>query len=288
MSTDVDEHISNETANECESGAGVRLEPWKAAAADRASIARDQRDGRQGSEQCRSTAMARPYRGLVTATYGRLDPEFWSANRAEHHFADGHELVAFDLLAANGYPATIGWELFGGPGRHDAGRVGPGREPQGSQGLLRDSAGSGVGGSRMFAEGLCSSSKVGRTLKGAMPLSPQVSDSGGHGWRHWWASQRGRGVAMVTHIVAGCLNGARQGQSAQAGVLVLVSAIGEVPRDNQGETAFSSRLSRNTQGSCRLARHDVGPFRQGAPGTTEGRPCWRAPATRKRGIGDQA
>jgi hypothetical protein len=27
---------------------------------------------------------------------------------------DGYELVAFDLPAANGYPATIGWELFGG------------------------------------------------------------------------------------------------------------------------------------------------------------------------------
>jgi hypothetical protein len=43
----------------------------------------------------------------------RLDSEFWSASRAEHRFADGHELVAFDLPAANGYPATIGWELFG-------------------------------------------------------------------------------------------------------------------------------------------------------------------------------
>ena len=43
----------------------------------------------------------------------RLDPEFWSANRGEHRFADGHELVAFDLPAANGYPAIIGWELFG-------------------------------------------------------------------------------------------------------------------------------------------------------------------------------
>jgi hypothetical protein len=46
----------------------------------------------------------------------RPDSEFWSANRAEHHLADGYELVAFDLPAANGYPATIGWELFGGPG----------------------------------------------------------------------------------------------------------------------------------------------------------------------------
>ena len=44
----------------------------------------------------------------------RRDSEFWSANRAEHRFADGYELVVFDLPAANGYPATIGWELFGG------------------------------------------------------------------------------------------------------------------------------------------------------------------------------
>jgi hypothetical protein len=44
----------------------------------------------------------------------RPDCEFWSANRAEHRFTDGYELVAFDLPAANGYPATIGWELFGG------------------------------------------------------------------------------------------------------------------------------------------------------------------------------
>jgi hypothetical protein len=44
----------------------------------------------------------------------RPDPQFWSANRAEHRFADGYELVVFDLPAANGYPATIGWELFGG------------------------------------------------------------------------------------------------------------------------------------------------------------------------------
>jgi hypothetical protein len=43
----------------------------------------------------------------------RPDSEFWSANRAEHRFADGHELVVFDLPAANGYPAIIGWELFG-------------------------------------------------------------------------------------------------------------------------------------------------------------------------------
>ena len=45
----------------------------------------------------------------------RPDAEFWSANRAEHRFADGYELIVFDLPAANGYLATIGWELFGRP-----------------------------------------------------------------------------------------------------------------------------------------------------------------------------
>ena len=49
-----------------------------------------------------------------TGNMWRPDSEFWSANRAEHRFAAGYELVAFDLPAANGYPATIGWELFGG------------------------------------------------------------------------------------------------------------------------------------------------------------------------------
>jgi hypothetical protein len=44
----------------------------------------------------------------------RPDSEFWSANQAEHRFSDGYELVAFDLPAANGYPAITGWELFGG------------------------------------------------------------------------------------------------------------------------------------------------------------------------------
>ncbi|WP_316184796.1 hypothetical protein [Bradyrhizobium sp. SZCCHNRI1003] len=49
------------------------------------------------------------------ATGWHPDPEFWSANRAEHRLVDGYELVAFDLPAANGFPAEIGWELFGGP-----------------------------------------------------------------------------------------------------------------------------------------------------------------------------
>jgi hypothetical protein len=62
------------------------------------------------SQHSNSKAMSQP----AARTTWRPDPEFWSANRAEHRFADGHELVAFDLPAANGYPAIIGWELFGG------------------------------------------------------------------------------------------------------------------------------------------------------------------------------
>jgi hypothetical protein len=45
----------------------------------------------------------------------RPDSEFWSANQAEHCFANSYELVVFDLPAANGSPAIVGWELFGGP-----------------------------------------------------------------------------------------------------------------------------------------------------------------------------
>jgi hypothetical protein len=55
-------------------------------------------------------AMSQP----TARTMWHLDPEFWSANRAAHRFANGYELVVFDMPAANGYPATIGWELFGG------------------------------------------------------------------------------------------------------------------------------------------------------------------------------
>ena len=55
-------------------------------------------------------AMSQPSGGNMW----RPDSEFWSANRAEHRFADGYELVAFDLPAGNGCPAIIGWELFGG------------------------------------------------------------------------------------------------------------------------------------------------------------------------------
>ena len=55
-------------------------------------------------------AMSRP----TVCNMWHPDSEFWSANRAEHRFADGYELVVFDLPAANGSPAIIGWELFGG------------------------------------------------------------------------------------------------------------------------------------------------------------------------------
>jgi hypothetical protein len=81
--------------------------------ADQASLARDPQGRRQGCEPCRSIATARPCRSRRPNLW-RPDSEFWSVNRAEHRFANGYELVAFDLSAANGYPAIIGWELFGG------------------------------------------------------------------------------------------------------------------------------------------------------------------------------
>jgi hypothetical protein len=56
-------------------------------------------------------AMSQP----TARTMWHPDSEFWSANRAEHRFANGYELVVFDLPAANGNPVTIGWELFSGP-----------------------------------------------------------------------------------------------------------------------------------------------------------------------------
>ena len=60
-------------------------------------------------EHSNGKAMSQPH------NMWRPDSEFCSANRAEHRFANGHELVVFDLPAANGSPAIIGWELFGGP-----------------------------------------------------------------------------------------------------------------------------------------------------------------------------
>jgi hypothetical protein len=122
MSTDVYERISSQIANEFESGARPRAHAVRCRVrcrADHASLAWDQKGGRQECEPCRSIATARPCQSPPPATPSarnmwRPDPEFWSANRAEHRFADDYELVAFDLPAANGYPATIGWELFGG------------------------------------------------------------------------------------------------------------------------------------------------------------------------------
>jgi hypothetical protein len=41
------------------------------------------------------------------------DPEFASAARAEHAFAEGYELVAFDIPpGAGGAPRAIGWEVW--------------------------------------------------------------------------------------------------------------------------------------------------------------------------------
>jgi hypothetical protein len=54
-----------------------------------------------------------------TAFPWKPDPEFWSANRAEHVIIGGYELVAFDLPSTlPGVPHIIGWELFTGPDLH--------------------------------------------------------------------------------------------------------------------------------------------------------------------------
>jgi hypothetical protein len=51
-----------------------------------------------------------------TAFPWKPDPEFGSAERAEHALIGGYELVAFDIPATpTGEPRIIGWELFGGP-----------------------------------------------------------------------------------------------------------------------------------------------------------------------------
>ena len=51
-----------------------------------------------------------------TAFPWKPDPEFRSANRAEHAIIGGYELVAFDLPSTlSGVPQIIGWELFTGP-----------------------------------------------------------------------------------------------------------------------------------------------------------------------------
>jgi hypothetical protein len=46
------------------------------------------------------------------------DPQFWSAERAEHAVVGNYEIVAFDLPPTAGFPTRdIGWELFGPPNR---------------------------------------------------------------------------------------------------------------------------------------------------------------------------
>ena len=84
----------------------------------------------------------------------RPDSEFWSANRAEHRFADGYELVAFDLPAANDYPAIIGWELFGGADYRTLVALGQAASLSEAKAACETSAGSSAGGSRTSAEGL--------------------------------------------------------------------------------------------------------------------------------------
>jgi hypothetical protein len=50
----------------------------------------------------------------------RPDPEFASANRAEHAIIGGFELIAYDLPETRkGEPRIVGWELFTGPDLHD-------------------------------------------------------------------------------------------------------------------------------------------------------------------------
>jgi hypothetical protein len=55
-----------------------------------------------------------------TAFPWKPDPEFTSANRAEHAHAiiGGYELVAFDLPSTLPGVPHIGWELFTGPDLH--------------------------------------------------------------------------------------------------------------------------------------------------------------------------
>ena len=44
------------------------------------------------------------------------DPEFWSAEQAEHAIVGNYELVAFNLQPTAHFPTRdIGWELFGPP-----------------------------------------------------------------------------------------------------------------------------------------------------------------------------
>jgi hypothetical protein len=50
-----------------------------------------------------------------TAFPWKPDPEFGSANRAEHAVIGDYELVAFDLPSTLPGVPLIGWELFTGP-----------------------------------------------------------------------------------------------------------------------------------------------------------------------------
>jgi hypothetical protein len=46
------------------------------------------------------------------------DPEFWSAEQAEHAIVGNYELVALNLQPTAQFPTRdIGWELFGPPER---------------------------------------------------------------------------------------------------------------------------------------------------------------------------
>ena len=105
---------------------------------------------------------------LPSASIKRL-PRILVRNRAEHRFADGYELVVFDLPAANGYPAVIGWELFGG--LEYVTQVTSGQARASVKPRPPASARSNVGGSQTSAEGLSLPVHIdggGRT-HGAMP-----------------------------------------------------------------------------------------------------------------------
>jgi hypothetical protein len=116
MSTDVYERIISQIANKFESGARIRLKPWNAAySAGR--ITHPLRGTSRADVKGVSHAAAQQWQGHVAALRPQLvAPRLRTLVRqpAEHRFADGYELVVFDLPAAKGYPATIGWELFGG------------------------------------------------------------------------------------------------------------------------------------------------------------------------------
>jgi hypothetical protein len=118
MSTEVDQHISSQTVNAYESRAGVRLKRWKAAAA-KGPIAHPLRWTSGMGVRGLSNPAAQQSQGHIAAPRPQHMAVLILNSRppigSSVVFADGYELVAFDLPAANGYPAMIGWELFGGP-----------------------------------------------------------------------------------------------------------------------------------------------------------------------------